>query len=111
MDVFDQEFLNAQKYRLFDIQSTYKVTYYAEGGQKVRHFGMYVPLGSKFGSFPIVGTKNDVRYFRGYFILGVRYFGSRLYQKSENKTCLKNYEHQKIPNEFEINEKNHVFNA
>jgi hypothetical protein len=39
----------------------------------------YVTLGSKVGSFLIVGTKNDVRYFGEYVILGIRYSGSRLY--------------------------------
>jgi hypothetical protein len=61
------------------MQSTPKVTYYVGDGQKVRYFGMYVTLGSKFGSFLIVWTKNDVRYVGGYIILGIRYFRSQLY--------------------------------
>jgi hypothetical protein len=40
--------------------------YYVGDGRKVRYFEVYVTLGSKFGSFLIVGTKNDVRYFGGF---------------------------------------------
>jgi hypothetical protein len=53
--------------------------YYVGDGQKVRYFRVYVTLSSKYGSFLIVRTKNDVRYVGGHVILKVRYFGSRLY--------------------------------
>jgi hypothetical protein len=55
------------------IQSSPNVTYYVGDGQKVRYFVVYDTLGSKFGSFLIVGPKMM------YVTLVVRYFGGRLY--------------------------------
>jgi hypothetical protein len=57
-------------YLYFKLKLTPKVMYYGGESQKVHYFGVYVTLGSKFGSFLIIGTKNDVRYFEGYVIFG-----------------------------------------